>query len=326
MRLKNILFIGIILLQSVYAIAQYPVTLEPILHQLPEWEKFGKEAKIEKIEAGLTNQNFKVIFPFNAYFIRMGSQNADLLGLDSDREYFCTKEAAALGITPPVLFYFPDSHAMVMPFIESKPIEKSRTTYEQIFSSLHQFHNSGMILSNVFCPYGVIRDYYRNAVHLRSDHHVPLSAYLLSIVEEIRKVAPSYRQLAPCHLDLYSKNFLDDGNKVWIIDWEYSAMADPLYDLATLASADFLSWQEMQEILQIYLEKPTPQDFAYFYLMTILVDVRWAFWSLIQAEASPIKAPYLDYADYFFQQIIQRVNHPQYQKSLSLLQPVEKQE
>jgi thiamine kinase-like enzyme len=324
MRLRNCLLLFIILLQNVYAFAQYPTTLEPILHQLPEWEKFGKEAKVENIEAGLTNHNFKVTFPSQNYFIRMGSQNANLLGLDSDREYICTQQAAVLGITPPVLFYDAKNHVMVMPFIESKPIEKGCMTYKQIFPLLRKFHHSGIILSNIFCPYDIICDYYRHAMHLRSDHHVPQSSYLLSIVEEIGQVAPSHRQLVPCHLDLFLKNFLDDGHRVWIIDWEYSAMADPLYDLATLASANFLSLPEMQEVLQLYLEEPTAQDFAYFYLMAILVDIRWTFWSLIQAEVSQIQAPYLDYADDSIQQVIRRVNHPQYQQSLSLLK-VEKQ-
>lgn len=320
MRLKNTLFIFIFFFQNLYVIAQYPASLESILHHLPEWKMLNQEVKIENIEGGLTNQNFKVIFPNNSYFIRTGSQNAHLLGLDSEREYFCTKEAAALGIAPHVLFYDSESHIMVMPFIESLPIKKDLITYRRVLSLLRQLHNSEIKLSNTFCPYDIIYNYYQHAVDLRHDQHVPLSSYLLSIVEEIRQVAPSYRNLVPCHLDLYSKNFLDDGNKIWIIDWEYSAMADPLYDLATLASADFLSLQEMQEILQIYLEKPTPQDFAYFYLMTILVDMRWAFWSLIQAEASQIKAPYLDYVDYFFQQIILRFNHPIYRNSLALLQ------
>ncbi len=295
--------------------------LENVLHQLPEWKTFGDQVKIEKIESGLTNHNLKVSFPTKAYFVRMGADNPDVLGLDADREYICTKEAASLGIAPDILIYLPEEHIMVMPFIISKPFQKNQDTYQRTLSALRQFHTSRKRLPTTFCPYGVIRDYYRHAATLRADHHVPLASYLLAIVEEIRRAVPQFQKLAPCHLDLFSRNFLDDGSKVWIIDWEYSAMADPIYDLATWVSIDSLSLAEMQDMLELYFNSPpTPRDVAYLYLMSILADIRWGLWNLIQAEVSKIKANYLDYADELFYQAFQKAAHPHYKQSLLLLQ------
>lgn len=321
MQFKKFLLLFFIVLQNAYGVDPYPTILERILHQLPEWEKFNSKVQIEEIETGLTHRNFKVNFLSAAYFIRMASDRPDLLGLDSEREYVCTQKAAALGIAPEVLLYYPSDQIMVMPFISSKAVEKNCATYKRMLVPLRQFHHSGITLPNTFCPYGVIYDYYQHTVDLDCLPSISWPSSLLSVVEEIRKVAPSYRELVPCHLDLFYKNFLDDGKKIWIIDWEYSAMADPLYDVATWASANFLSLPEMQELLQLYLlNSPTLKEFAYFYLMSILVDIRWGLWSLIQAEVSQIKASYLDYANDAFHQAWQKIAHPQYRQSLQLLQ------
>lgn len=322
MRLRNcISFFLFLILGYASAWAYLSPSLDRIIQELPEWKQNHQQFQVEEIASGLTNHNFKVIFPSCTYFVRLGCKNTTLLGLDPDREFFCTQAAATLGIAPGILVYLPDERAMAFPFIISKPPEKNRETYKQILSTLRQFHQSGIVIPSTFCPYQVILDYYRHATRLRPDRPIPSASYVLSIVEEIHTVIPHFRQLAPCHLDLFHLNFLDDGSKIWIIDWEYSAMADPLFDLATLVSSDRLSVEAMQELLELYMENPTEKDFAYLYLMSILADVRWWFWNYIQAEVSDISSQYLDFADVTLQLILQKTSHPQYQKSLYLLNP-----
>lgn len=293
--------------------------IKSILPHFPEWKKFKNDVHIEPIEAGLTNKNFKISFPSKTYFVRICGKSKEILGLDALREVECTQQATALGIAPEVLFYNSEERFFVMPFIDSKPIEKNFETYAKMMPLLRLFHDSGKTLPTTFCPYGVISNYYQQALALRADHHIPLSAHLLKIVDEIRLCAPTFRKLVPCHLDLFYKNLLDDGKRMWIIDWEYGAMADPLYDLATCASSNYLTIEEMKELLALYLEEVKPQDFAYFYLMTILVDIRWGLWSLIQAEVSDIEVPYLDYADDAFYQALLKATHPQFKQSILIL-------
>lgn len=305
--------------QTSCAWGYFPYAIDQLIQELPEFKQFPDDYQVEKIDTGLTNQNFKIIFPTRTYFARLGSDNADLLGLNTDREVFCTKAAASMGIAPGIILYLSNEHAMVLPYIDSKPLEKNRASYGRMLTVLRQFHQSKIILPTTLCPYEVIKDYYRYARDLRPDHHIPLASHVLPIVEEIRTVIPRFRQITPCHLDLFFRNFLDDGEKIWIIDWEYSAMADPLFDLATLVSSDKLSFAEMKEILELYLNTPSEKDLAYLYLLSILADVRWWLWNHIQSESSQIESNYLDFADDSLFQIMQKTNHPQYQKSLQLL-------
>lgn len=296
-----------------------PSTLEYVVQQLPEWKDFSLQVKIEKIETGLTNHNFKVIFPEQTYFVRLGSDNPVALGLNSDREYFCTQAAASLGIAPGIILYLPESHAMAFRFIDSKPFKKTAANYQKVLISLRQFHQSKFLLPTTFCPYNVIREYYCHAINLQSGRCKADLSYFLSIVEEIEKTIPKFREICPCHLDLYALNFLDDGTNILIVDWEYSAMADPLFDLATLVESDNLSLTEMQDLLDIYLATPTVEDFAYLYLMSILAHIRMGLWSCIQAEVSQIKADYSAFANDSFNRALHKISLPQYRESLLLI-------
>lgn len=306
-------------LRGAFCATPYPPALKHLLRQLPEWEKFSLQVQIEKIETGLTNHNFKVIFPTQTYFVRLGSDNPTALGLNSDREHFCTQAAASLGIAPAVIKYLSEEHAMAFPFIESKPLQKSRENYQRVLSLLRQFHQSGFSLPTTFSPYDAIRDYYRHVTNLQLGRCAAYASYFLTIVEEIEKAVPSFREICPCHLDLYTLNFLDDGAKIFIIDWEYSAMADPLFDLATLVESDNLSLPEMQDLLDIYLDAPTREDFAYLYLMSILAHIRMGLWSCIQAEVSQIKTNYSAFADDSFNRALHKTRLPQYRESLLLI-------
>jgi len=319
MKLTKVFFWLLIPLQQANAWAICPPALDRMIKEFPEWKEYGQPFQVEEITTGLTNHNFKVTFPARSYFVRLKSDNSGLLGLDADREYFCTQAAASLGIAPAILYYLPDEPAMALPYIAGKPLENNRESCQRVLTALRLFHQSGFTLPSIFCPYGVIRDYYRHATALRSDRHIPLASYVMPIVEEIRTVIPSFSQLVPCHLDLYSANFLDDGPKIWIVDCEYRAMADPLYVLATLASSKYMSLKDMQDLLKLYLDNPSERDFAYFYLLSILADVRWWLWSYIQKESSQIQAPYLDFADDSLYQIMQKTVHPYYRQSLDLL-------
>lgn len=309
----------LILLQSPFAWTSHSTKIDLLISKLPEYKQFDHLFRFEKIEGGLTNHNFKVIFPTQSYFVRLKSDNLELLGLNADREFFCTQTAASLGIAPSIILYLPEEHAMAFSYIASKPPEKNQAAYRRVLATVRHFHQSDVILPTIFCPYECINDYYRHAINLRPDHHIPLASYVLPIVEEIRTAIPRFGTLAPCHLDLYNLNFLDDGEKIWIIDWEYSAMADPLFDIATLVSSDRLTFSEMQDLLELYIESPTEKDLAYLYLMTLLADIRWWLWNYIQAEVSQIQSQYLDFADYSLYHILQKIAHPHYQESLRLL-------
>ncbi len=89
--------------------------------------------------------------------------------------------------------------------------------------------------------------------------------------------------LAPCHCDPLCENLLDNGERMWIVDWEYSGMNDPLWDLGDLSvEAGFTAAQD-EEIIRAYCGgEPSAADFGRMIIYKAMCDLLWTLWGLIQ--------------------------------------------
>jgi thiamine kinase-like enzyme len=108
--------------------------------------------------------------------------------------------------------------------------------------------------------------------------------------QDIRKVlAKKPAPLAPCHCDPLCENFLDDGTRMWIVDWEYSGMNDPMWDLGDLSvEGEFDERQEEEMIAAYFGGEPTPGERGRIVLYKAMCDLLWTLWGLIQfANANP---------------------------------------
>jgi len=90
-------------------------------------------------------------------------------------------------------------------------------------------------------------------------------------------------KLAPCHCDPLCENFLDSGERMWIVDWEYSGMNDPLWDLGDLSvEAGFTPAQD-RELIRAYCGgNPSDADFGRMIIYKAMCDLLWTLWGLIQ--------------------------------------------
>ena len=95
--------------------------------------------------------------------------------------------------------------------------------------------------------------------------------------------------LAPCHCDPLCENFLDDGNKMWIVDWEYSGMNDPMWDLGDLSVEAGMDENQENEMLIAYFGKePTAAQKGRVIIYKAMCDLLWTLWGLIQhADKNP---------------------------------------
>jgi len=97
--------------------------------------------------------------------------------------------------------------------------------------------------------------------------------------------------LAPCHCDPLCENFLDDGTVMWIVDWEYSGMNDPLWDLGDLSVEAGMTEAEEAELLRGYFgREPTPEEKGRVVIYKAMCDLLWTLWGLIQfADGNPVE-------------------------------------
>ncbi len=113
---------------------------------------------------------------------------------------------------------------------------------------------------------------------------------IVKAAEPIKKTLAKYpANLAPCHNDPLCENFLDDGEKMWIIDWEYSGMNDPLWDLGDLSvEAGFSEAQDLQMMTAYCCGKPDSATMGRMIIYKAICDLLWTLWGLIQhAEGNP---------------------------------------
>ena len=155
--------------------------------------------------------------------------------------------------------------------------------------ALAKLHNSGERFEFRFELFAMIDDYLK----VLSTRDVTLPEGYHDIVDAADPVkqalAANPLPLAPCHCDPLCENFLDDGNIMWIVDWEYSGMNDPLWDVGDLSVEAEMNAQQEAELLQGYFGRaPTGSEMGRVVIYKAMCDLLWTLWGLIQhADDNP---------------------------------------
>ena len=182
----------------------------------------------------------------------------------------------------------------------SKAINEIETMTPNLFSSrkgsparagfaLAKLHNSGETFDFRFELFNMIDDYLK----ILSTKDVDLPEGYHDIVKAAEPVKESLEAnptpLAPCHCDPLCENFLDDGKNMWIVDWEYSGMNDPLWDLGDLSVEAGMNEVQENEMLKAYFGRaPTSAQKGRVIIYKAMCDLLWTLWGLIQlADKNP---------------------------------------
>jgi thiamine kinase-like enzyme len=155
--------------------------------------------------------------------------------------------------------------------------------------ALAKLHNSGEVFDFRFELFNMINDYLKilstKNVDLPEGYHDIVKA--AEPVKELLEANPI--PLTPCHCDPLCENFLDDGKNMWIVDWEYSGMNDPLWDLGDLSVEAGMNEDQENEMLKAYFGKaPTQAQKGRVIIYKAMCDLLWTLWGLIQyADKNP---------------------------------------
>ncbi len=165
----------------------------------------------------------------------------------------------------------------------------------QVFRRLHRSHG---VFPFCFELFAMIDDYLK----VLSSKDVALPEGYHDVVREagaLRKaLAKRPVPLVPCHCDPLCENFLDDGTRMWIVDWEYSGMNDPMWDLGDLSVEGGFSAAQDEEVLRAYFGgEPTPFDHGRMVIYKAMCDLLWTLWGLIQLANNNPADDFRAYAD-----------------------------
>ena len=264
------------------------------IKSLPIWKNLEN---IEPLEGGITNLNFLVSDSGSKSVVRLGSDIPEHLVYRSN-EIIVSEAAYQIGVSPKLIYNEPG--VLVLEFIESKTLEPKtvRENLNKIVPIIRKIHDeipnklSGQ--PQIFWVFYVIK-YYSNYLLNNNSSHISLIPSLLKKAEKLEKLS-SPREIVFGHNDLLAANFLDDGSKIWVVDWEYGGFNDPLFDIGGLSSNNDLDENLEKEVLEMYFkEKPSKDLIIKYNAMKTASLLRETMWSMVSEITSKIEFNYAEY-------------------------------
>lgn len=268
---------------------------EEEIRALPCWEG---ALSLSPLTGGLSNESWVVTDAAGRHVVRYG-KDYPFHHVFRDRELSVARAAHAAGFAPEVEFACPG--VMVSAFIEARTWAEDdmRAQPERIARLLHRFHH--LMAAHIsgagfmFWVFHVIRDYARTLEAGGSSYSSELPRYLALAAELEAAQVPL--PIIFGHNDLLPGNFLDDGARLWLIDFEYAGFSTAMFDLAGAASNAGMSDGEAQTLLAAYFgEPPGPALLRAFDAMQCASLLRESMWAMV--SELHLDAPGADYTAY----------------------------
>ncbi len=274
--------------------------MEPIAQLLPRLTTFqNKTLTVTPISGGLTNTNYRVDADGVPYVVRIPGAKTELLAVDRANEVYNARAANEASIAPRVVEYLDDANVMVLEFIRGETMSIARLNEKgmatRMAQSLKQLHAGPRFLRdfNMFR----LTEYYLKAAR---EHDVKIPDGYLDYMPRVREIESAFARnplpSVPCHNDLLAENYIDDGNKLWLIDFEYSGNNDPTFDLGNTAQEQQFEESKIHELCAAYFGQAFDDKLARMKLNMVMSDVGWTLWAAIQAKISTIDFDFYGWA------------------------------
>ena len=255
--------------------------------------------EIAPLEGGITNQNYKVTDDSGAYVVRLGDDIA-VHHVMRFNELAASRAAHAAGLSPRVVHAAPG--LLVLDFIDSRAFApedvRQQSNLERIVPLVRDCHRKipeqlrGPAL--IFWVFQVVRDYAATLKEGGSAHLARLPE-LLTASARLEQAAGPF-DIVFGHNDLLAANILDDGQRLWLVDWDYAGFNTPLFDLGGLASNNELTEAQERWLLEAYFEATLSDDlWRRYQAMKCASLLRETLWSMVSEIHSSLD---FDYAAY----------------------------
>jgi thiamine kinase-like enzyme len=272
----------------------------------------------EVLGGGITNHNVKVTRPDGVFVLRVGGKDTELLGIHRTVELAATRAAAEAGIGPEVVGFVEPEGWLVTRFVHGAipPPEQLRRPDElrRVAAVLRAFHG-GAAIPGRFDAAEVVGAYRDTAVARGAtlpDGFGDALALARRIVERRAGQRPR-----PCHNDLLNANFLDDGERLVVVDWEYAGMGDPFFDLANFSTNHELDADGRAVLLAEYAGDAHEAGLAALDLMRFMSDFREAMWGVVQGVVSELEFDFAAYAAEHFERMARTAAEPAFLRALA---------
>lgn len=264
---------------------------------LPCWQG---EVSVEPLSGGLSNLNFTVTDGDQKYVVRMVGGDEPVHNVMRFNELAGLNAAHAVGLTPGVKYY--EDGVMVLDHLDGKTYDAEDVcnidNLKRIVANVRILHEEGK--HHIFGPclgFWVFRVHrsYANLLREGKSRMVPKLDGYLKINDELEAAVGSV-EVTFCHNDLLCANFIDTGDKVWIIDWEHCGYGARLFDLANIASNAQLPEDAERQMLEAYYgEAADEHRWRRYKALRAGSHLREAMWSMISEIHLDLDVDYVEY-------------------------------
>ena len=293
--------------------------LASALRRVPELG--DAELHLVALSGGITNRNFLISIDGRAdrYVVRLAGNDTHLLGISREVEHAATVAAAGVGVGPEVVAYIRPEGYLVTRFIVGRAVSlddvRTPAVLRAVAQSLRRIHD-GPAIPGLFVPFRIVEAY--RALAMSRAVPIPpeydLAEAIARRIELACLTAPV--ELRPCHNDLLNANFIDDGERIRIVDWEYAGMGDPYFDLGNFSINHELEPEADSIFLAAYLETVRPADLARLTVMRVVSDFREAMWGVLQQGISTLDVDFVAYAAEHFDRFLANASSPAFERAL----------
>jgi len=244
---------------------------------------------VSELSGGLTNRNLLVESPDRKYVARISSNTSSLLSIDRESEYQNSLLAAEIGIAPPVHCYLAGQGVLVIGYLNGHTFsgEDVSKNLPRIAQSCRTLHSAKPFVRD-FNMFDIQKSY----LSIVQERGFRLPDNYLNYATQIAQMYEAMKVLdegtVPCNNDLLPGNFIDDGEKIWIIDYEYSGNNDACFELGNIWAESFLELEQLEELVDAYYGAHRPEKVARAWLQALLGKYGWTLWASIQSSVSDL--------------------------------------
>lgn len=257
------------------------------LHKIFPNEDVRGNAVIEQI-GGLSNKNFKVTIHGREYVLRVPGIGSDGMVIRSFEEQN-SLQGCRMGISPNIPYFDDETGIKLTDYIHNAETLNPATIQRkenliQVASIYRTLHHSSVRFNNDFNIFHEIRKYESLMEKSKGAMYKGYGSIRPEIFSMESRLNDLGVYLAPCHNDAVPENFIKSGDgKVYIIDWEYSGMNDPMWEFAALFLESDFSEDSREFFLDCYYQGSVPPEAKEKILIyEFLMDMLWSIWTVIK--------------------------------------------
>jgi thiamine kinase-like enzyme len=259
----------------------------------------GRPRQLQELSGGLTNRNVKITTPDGVYVARCTDTATNMLGIDRDREHYNTTAAAAAGVGAQVIDYRPDLGILLLSYLNGTTLCNDDFQRPEVIrkaaSAVRTLH-SGPRFTGRFDMFERQPSYLKtvmdNGFRIPDDYIDHMDTF-----NEIARVLNATDQTTvPCNNDLLAGNFIEDGDRMWLIDYEYSGNNDPCFELGNTWCETGMSVDQLDDYVSAYYGRRLRNKIARAHLQGTVARYGWTLWGCIQNGSSAIEFDFWEWA------------------------------